>query len=179
MSHARLWNLDEVLYDPISSHGPGVIGDGLGKPCGCQWATALVTLLSSLVEGVVFRQIWVARPAGKPGQLFILLFKILNYLTDGWGLNFTVFRKPFILHIELSHCPRAVLKHIFLVERKERERFSPPTPLWPPCFWPWAQKWAGVGEMLPHLSFQITFSNEAVLNLGFMKIIFGGQWTTH
>ena len=128
MSHARLWNLDEVLYDPTSSHGPGVIGDGLGKPCGCQWATALVTFLSSLVEGVVFRQIWVARPAGKPGQLFILLFKILNYLTDGWGLNFTVFRKPFILHIELSHCPRAVLKHIFLVERKERNACLPANP---------------------------------------------------
>ena len=80
---------------------------------------------SSLVEAVVFRQIWVARPAGKPGQLFTLLFKILNYLTD----NVSVFRKPFILRIELSHCPRAFLKHIFLVERKERERFSPPTPL--------------------------------------------------
>lgn len=84
---------------------------------------------SSLVEAVVFRQIRVARPAGKPGQLFTLLSKILNYLTDGWGLNVSVFRKPFILRIELSHCPRAVLKHIFLVERKEREHFPPPPPL--------------------------------------------------
>lgn len=106
---------------------------------------------SCLVEGVVFRQIWVPRPAGTPGQLFILLFEILNYLTDGWGLNVSVFHKPFILCLELSRCPRAVLKHIFLVGRKERGHFPPPIPLWPPCFRQWAQKGAGVGKMPPHL----------------------------
>ena len=95
--------------------------DGWGKPCGFQWATALATLLRHFFSRRCgFQADKGSRPAGKPGQLFILLFKILNCLTDGWGLNVSVFHKPFILRLELSYCPRAASKRLFLAGRKER-----------------------------------------------------------
>lgn len=67
-----------------SGHGPGEVGDGAGESLVVfnEQQLRSPTLGTSFIEDVAFMKIWVSRPAGNPGHLFYLLFKILNYLTD-------------------------------------------------------------------------------------------------